>query len=366
MLKGSIRQRGEKYQVIYPYKDEEGNWKQKSKTCDTITQAKAHLKKLNFEVDDVINDNPRLSVIAGSWIREISLHGSENTVKAYEANSLFVITRLGDKKVKDVTRQDVVKLYQDIKKEGYETNAYRGCFNMIMNFAIKSKYITMNPGKGITVTRTKEKRSAKLFSQTERMRLLDNVEGTRYYYLVYLLLKTGLRMGEMLGLSWKAIDLEEGTLTVRQQLLISNEITTRLKSKNSKRTLYLDSETIGILKQLKSSPFSTFDLIFDEPDGIRSGILRFLGKFDATPHDLRHNHGTDLLDICNIADAANRMGHTIEEYVSTYAHPSDASQREIAIKLNSSSYRLCDRFVTEGVGKVVNMARTNVSNVRED
>lgn len=359
MLKGSIRQRGDKYQVIFPYKNEEGVWKQKSKTCDTITQAKAHLKKLNFEVDDVINDNPRLSVIAGSWISEVSLHGSENTVKAYEKNSQFIIDRLGDKGIKDITRQDVVTLYQKIKKEGYETRAYKGCFNMMMNFAIKSKYITINPGKGITITRTNEKRPAVILNQTERISLLDSLE-PRYYHLAYLLLQTGLRIGEALGLSWESIDLKEGILEVNQQMLITGEVSKVLKSKNSKRIIFLDTEAIDILTDIRTTPFSSMNMVFSEAETLRGNFSSTLKKYKLVPHDLRHNHGTDLLDICNIADAAYRMGHTVEEYVSTYVHPSDTSQREIATKMNKRSNRVCDRFVTEGVGKVVRMAHTNV------
>ena len=68
MLKGSIRQRGDKFQVLFPYKDEYGEWKQKSKTCKTMTLAKAALKTFNFETD-VVLDNPRLSVVADLWIK---------------------------------------------------------------------------------------------------------------------------------------------------------------------------------------------------------------------------------------------------------------------------------------------------------
>ena len=358
MLKGSIRQRGDKFQVLFPYKDEYGEWKQKSKTCKTMTLAKAALKTFNFETD-VALDNPRLSVVADLWIKEVSLHGSSNTIWIYEKNSEFIIERIGDMKIKDITRNDVVKLYQSIKGEGYETKAYVSCFNMMMNFAIRSNYIKANVGKGITVTRTKEKRPVRILNQTERINLLRSVEGTTYYYVIYLLLKTGLRIGESLGLEWSAIDLDEGIIEVRQQVLNTNEITAKLKSKNSKRTIFLDTETIDMLNELKHSPFTTFTLIFEEYKSVRSVLANILRKHKCTPHDLRHNHGTDLLDICNIADAAQRMGHTVEEYVSTYIHPSDDSQREIANKLNNKIYSLCDNLVTEHRGKVVKMARTN-------
>lgn len=358
MLKGSIRQRGDKYQVIFPYKDEYGAWKQKSKMCNTMSQAKSTLKGFNFDTS-LAYDNPTLTQLSELWITEVSLHGSSNTVTAYRQNSQFIIERLGDKKIKDIERKEVVKLYQMIKQEGYETKAYQGCFNMMMNFAIKSNYVADNVGRDITVTRTNEKRKAVILNQQERIDLLQKTKGTRYYYIIYLLLKTGLRIGEAAGLTWNVINLDEGTLEVKQQVLITEKVTEKLKSKNSKRILYLDKETITMLKELKFSPFTTFEFIFESYNNIRTGLSTLLRKYDLVPHDLRHNHGTDLLNISNIADAAHRMGHTVEEYVSTYVHPSDDSQKEIANKLNGDEYSLCDRFLTERGGKVVNMANIN-------
>lgn len=360
MLKGTIRKRGEKYQVIFPYKDDEGNYKQKSATVGTQSDANAMLKKFNFDLgEDVRHDNPRISEIRDMWVSEISLHASKNTIKAYTSNSQFVINRLGDMRIKDIQRKDVVTLYQRIKKEGYETKAYQGVFNMMMNFAIKSKYITANPGEGIKTTRTKEKRSARILSMSERIKILSDLKGTEHYFMSIILLKTGLRIGEALGLEWKAIDFDNNTLHVRQQVLVDGEVTTRLKTKNSNRVIYLDAEIVRVLKELRISQYSTNTFVFANYEVSRCVYSKVLEDYDLTPHDLRHNHGTDLLNICNIADAAKRMGHTVEEYVSTYVHPSDESQKQIAEKLNTAEYSYYDRIMTEGVGKVVNMAYIN-------
>lgn len=362
MLKGTIRKRGKKFQVIYPYKDEEGNHKQQSGTVGSMSDANALLKKFNYEIGDNMNpQNPRLSEVVSQWLTEVSLHGSRNTQKAYEYNSQFIIERLGDMKIKDIERKDIVKLYQKIKDEGYETKAYKTAFNMIMNFAISSKYISVNPGKNIAITRTNEKRKAKMLTMAERIQLITDLEGTKQYYLTYLLLKTGLRIGEALGLTWSRIDFEDKSMTINQQVTIEGEVTNKLKSKNSYRTVYLDDETMELLQELRRTPFTTQDFIFVECETIRSAYANLLRKYDLIPHDLRHNHGTDLLDICNIADAATRMGHTIEEYVSTYIHASDENQRMIAEKLNQAQFSFHDRIMTEQVSKVVNLSDINAS-----
>lgn len=359
-MKGTIRKRGDKYQVIFPYKDEYDNWKQKSKTCDTKSIANATLKRMNYEVTDALLDNPRMSELAKLWISEVKLHGSANTIKAYEGCSRFVIDRLGDMRVKDIERKDIVELYQQIVEEGFEVKAYKTNLNMMMNFAIKSRYITVNPGKGITIKRTNEQRPAKILSMGERIALLSEMSED-LYYVTFLLLRTGLRIGEALGLRWKVINLDDKTMNIEKQLLIDNTITDKLKTDNSKRVIYLDTETMDMLRELSSSPYTSLDYIFDRKTTIRSRMTYALAKHGISAHDLRHNHGTDLLDICNIADAATRMGHTVEEYVSTYVHPSDESQKKIADALDNEKFSFCDRFLTEHHPTPSNVSHINAS-----
>lgn len=52
----------------------------------------------------------------------------------------------------------------------------------------------------------------------EVRRFLDAARGDRLHALYCLLVGTGLRAGEALGLTWPCVDLERGTLEIRQQL----------------------------------------------------------------------------------------------------------------------------------------------------
>lgn len=363
-MKGTIRKRGDKFQVIFPYKDDEGNWKQRSKTAATQSQANAILKKFNYEQDAVKVDNPKFSEVAKMWLSEVSLNGSYNTLRTYTYNSQFILDRISNKGIKDYTRQDLVMLYKKITKEGYEVKAYKTTFNMVMNFAIKSGYISANPGKDISTSRTNKKRPAKILNRSERLEILTSQKDSVLYYVTFLMLKTGLRIGEALGLAWENIDLDNKEINVCQQLLFTGEITEELKTENSYRKVQLDDETIELLYEFSKSPFNAGNLLF-YGNSIRVLLFRSLSKFGVTPHDLRHNHGTDLLDISNIADAARRMGHTTDEYVRTYVHPTEEAQKKIAEKMNRSEYSLFDRFVTEKSEKVINLAEISASRNQE-
>lgn len=357
-MKGTIRKRGSKFQVIFPYKDESGKWKQRSVTCDTRTEANEKLKELNIESDSISSKNPKFSEVAKMWIDEKSLKSATNTINTYKSNVDFILRRLPDIGIKDYTRKHFVDLYKGIGKSGYEPKAYKGTVNMVMTYAIRLNLIVSNPAQGIGIERTEKKKDATMFSQRERVEILKGQGDTVYYYMVYLILKTGLRIGELQGLHWDNIDLANRELKVCQQMLASGEITERLKTENSHRTVMLDAETTELLWDFAKSPYNNGGLLFPNRN-YRSRLNTRLWKYAATAHDLRHNHGTDLLKIATVADAAARMGHTVEEYIKTYVHPTNAEQKSIADKLNAPEYSLCDRFVTEEGGKVVRMADKN-------
>lgn len=78
------------------------------------------------------------------------------------------------------------------------------------------------------------------------------------YEMYYIELATGLRRGELLGLKWEDIDLENGTIHVRRQVArINGEIVEApLKTKNSYRTVSIGADAVGILMQQKEKNHS--------------------------------------------------------------------------------------------------------------
>ena len=71
------------------------------------------------------------------------------------------------------------------------------------------------------------------------------------FEMYYIELATGLRRGELLGLKWEDLDLEQGTLRVQRQIArINGEVVEApLKTKNSYRTISLGADAIGILEE---------------------------------------------------------------------------------------------------------------------
>jgi integrase len=72
------------------------------------------------------------------------------------------------------------------------------------------------------------------------------------FELWWLVSLTGLRRGETAALRWTDIDLDDATLTVREQIVVvdGRDIVGPPKSPSSCRTIALDPTTIGLLRSL--------------------------------------------------------------------------------------------------------------------
>lgn len=85
-----------------------------------------------------------------------------------------------------------------------------------MNQAVANGELKKNPTESCKLPKVIKKEIQPLedYQVTE---FLDAVEGHVHEYLYKIALFTGLRQGELLGLTWDCIDFNKGTLTVKQQ-----------------------------------------------------------------------------------------------------------------------------------------------------
>jgi integrase len=145
--------------------------------------------------------------------------------------------------------------------------------------------------------------------------------GDRLEALYVLAIHTGLRQGELLGLKWDDVDLEDGSLQVRRTLAItkSGPVFTSPKTTGSRRSVKLTSKAIEALKIHLERQLAEIDrvgslgssgdadgLIFasetGEPLDRRAvtklkfkPLLKRAGLLEIRFHDLRHTCATLLL-----------------------------------------------------------------------
>ena len=124
--------------------------------------------------------------------------------------------------------------------------------------------ISSNPAEGCSLPRL-EHREMQTLTADQLEAFFREAKASGVFELYYLELATGLRRGELLGLHWEDIDLEQQMITVRRQVVRINGVVTEapLKTKNSYRTLSIGADAAEILRQQKEKVGGTY--VFPSP-----------------------------------------------------------------------------------------------------
>ncbi len=173
----------------------------------------------------------------------------------------------------------------------------------------------------------------------EFQKFIANVDNEYYYTMFTLLYYTGLRIGELIALSWKEINFTKKTINIISSFSCKIEgggfVITDPKTSNSIREIDLDDKTVEILKKHYISEKNIFGFNEDmyvfgnvrhaAETTIRNHLNKYISKCDnlkkITPHGFRHSHASFLLHLgLDIRDVATRLGDTPEVIEKTYYH----------------------------------------------
>jgi integrase len=195
---------------------------------------------------------------------------------------------------------------------------------------------------------TVERKEMKVLSRDEARRLLDAVKGTRLEAL-YTLALAGLRQGELLGLRWKDVNLETGSLSVTHTLqkLGGEFVFAEPKSKSSRRRVSLGETERAALRehrrrQLEEGVVPWQGLVFcSEQGGPIDGkgllksfhrLLKRVGLPRVRWHDLRHTAATLMLASgVHQKIVSEMLGHsTTAITMDLYSHVTPTMQAEAA------------------------------------
>lgn len=208
----------------------------------------------------------------------------------------------------------------------------------------------VDPRDGSTVGTSK----VNAWTAEELRRFLDHVEGSRWERHITVAATTGLRRGELLGLTWENVDLDGGLLHVRRSLVVVRGRPLHKGTKTGRpRTLHIDPRTVAVLREQRrrqglwreehgDSWRDPWDLVFTHRDGryilpnnLSVSFARLVKRAPVPPirfHGLRHTHATLLLgDGVPVKVVSERLGHAaISVTLDIYAHCLPAMDRDAA------------------------------------
>ena len=283
------------------------------------------------------------------WL-EGSLRGSvrQSTFHRYEiAVRVHIKPVLGRLKLTKLAPTHLASFYQEKLAAGFapaSVNKLHVTLHKALDQAVKWRMIPRNVAEVVKAPRPSPEEIRPL-SREQTKTLLEAAKEDRFEALYTLAVSTGLRQGELLGLKWEDVDLEESVVRVRRTLTRheSRLLLGEPKTKRSRRTVRVSETAVEALKkhlarQVREKKylnelyrdqglvFTTHRGTLVNPTNLRKrSFIPLLEKAGLPPirfHDLRHTCATLLLSSnVNPKIVSEMLGHaTISVTLDTYSH----------------------------------------------
>jgi integrase len=225
--------------------------------------------------------------------------------------------------------------------------------------AVRSHRIPRNPANDIELPPpSDEERALPAWDSTQLRQFLASVREDRLRALWLLYSTTGCRRGELLGLSWKCVDLDAARITIQntrvpmgRQVIVGTP-----KTKAGRRTLSIDPATVAVLRRHRADQkrehlaagreWQASDYVFTTSTGEPLGPTRVSRMFTAAAakaglpkiplHGLRHTYATIALveQKLPVSMVSRRLGHANTSItLNFYAHVMDRHDEEAALSV---------------------------------
>lgn len=262
---------------------------------------------------------------------------------------LKILPYFGNKRVNDITAADIRQWQNELIKMGYSPTYLKTINNQlsaIFNYAVRYYDLKSNPCEKAGSMGKSKAEEMDFWTGEEFRKFIDSVMNKRLSYMAFMTLYwTGMRLGELLALNPKDVDLKKRTISITKsyQRLGKKDVITPPKTPKSKRVITIPEFLAADIKDYMDSlydlqeddrlfPITKYYLEHEMQRGIKeSGVKRI------RVHDLRHSHASMLIELgFSPLEIANRLGHEkVETTLNTYAHLYPNKQTKLAERLDS-------------------------------
>jgi integrase len=266
-----------------------------------------------------------------------------------------ILPAIGQRKVADVTRADVAKLHHANRTTPYQSNRLIAVLSKMFNLAEQWGLRPDGSNPCRHIERYAEKGRERMLSPAELARLGDGLAayaGSPYpVAAIKLLVFTGARLGEVLGLKWEWIDIERGEARLPD-------------SKTGAKTLHLPPPALAVLAELPRLDGNPYVIVGQKAGAALvnlekpwRAIRRSVGLDDVRLHDLRHAFASVAASSgMGLPIIGKMLGHTQAATTHRYAHlasdPVKAAATTVANKIADAMAG------NSSTGAVVPLART--------
>ena len=371
--KKAVTRNGQKYEywearVTTGYDPGTGKQRQRSFSGKTQAEVRKKMQAAAVELDAGTYQEPsKLTVGAwlDIWAAEYLSDVKPRTLDSYKTTMrTHLKPALGAIRLQALTAPQIQKFYNGLQKREKPLSPktiknIHGVLHKALQQAVEIGYIRINPADACKLPRV-EKTEIKPLDSAQITQFLELIKGHQFQNVYIVTLFTGMREGEVLGLTWDCIDFSNGTITIKQQLQKergSNGVYHLVSPKNGKsRHITPAASVMQILKQERRKQIEArfrarelwdnpMNLVFTNelgrnlsPQTVYLNFKRIAAKagFPAARfHDLRHSYAVAALQSGDdIKTVQENLGHFTAAFtLDVYGHVTEQMKKESADRM---------------------------------
>ena len=359
---------------------------QKSVYGKSQGEVRRKLTKISSEIDDGIYVEPSklsLGVWLDLWLKEYNGDIKPTTLDQYNYQvRIHLKPGLGNVRIQELTAPMVQSLYnrlqqpyeitqkmmngkeKKVSKPGLSPKSIKnlhGVLHEALDQAMKLGYIRYNVTDAVILPRVKKPEMHPIVDENVS-KFLTAIKGHKFEDMFYVVMFSGLRQGEALGLTWDCIDFDRSTITIYRQLQRERKPGGEyqfVSLKNDKsRTFKLAPDVLQVLKRIKTKQnesklrlgkeWNNKDgFVFTDEFGNHLSKATTYENFKRCVeqagipvtrfHDLRHTFATlELQQGIGMKTVSESLGHATTAFtMDVYGHVSEQMQDEAAGKLQT-------------------------------
>lgn len=247
---------------LYSGRVTDKNGKRVQKYFKKLAECKKWVADMQYEIDHgnvLYSENPKISIWYDYWFNNVKIPNIKESTQYVLKNAWvnYILPIIGDIPIQNIKPMHCLNVLNNMSNNGYSKGTIKRVRTTMHDFfecAVENNIIRANPITKNVKSTGKASKDTRVLTIQEQKDFLCRTKGTANYNFYALALQTGMRVGELLALTWDDIDFQNKTVSVNKTVALSKDGKKKIntpKTKNSKRIIPLTSEAINILLDQK-------------------------------------------------------------------------------------------------------------------
>ena len=263
---------------------------------------------------------------------------------------------LGATKLTGLTPHMIQRFYNKLDLSPKTVKNIHSILHSALQQAVENRLIVINPTDACKLPKI-EKYEIKPLEPQQIAVLLEEASADDYANLFTVAIFTGMRQGELLGLTWENVNFDSGTITVKQQLQCKDGVYFLQTPKNGKGRVIVPAQVamdaLRDEKEKQTRNQHTYGECWQNPDNYvftdvlgkhlvrRTVVKHFKAVIDRAGienvrfHDLRHSFAVNSLMIGDdVKTVQANLGHATASFtLDVYGHVTQKMQNDSAARM---------------------------------